>query len=335
MALSSLARPLESLPLGATVVIIRLRSLGDAVLTTPALQILRRSRPDLDVTIVMDRPFAPVLDGSEDLDYVLPVDRGNTRGAIQKIRVLKADLCLNLHGGASSAWMTWLSGARYRAGYRHFPKKFVYNIRIPAAQEILGHPAESPVHTAEHHASAMFHLGAKPQEIPRARLFAEPERPGRPYAVLHVAAAYDTKRWAVESFREVAETVWTRHGLKPVVIAGPGEDALLTRFVDFETRPAMPLRELKTLPAGASLFVGNDSGPAHITAAFGVPSAVIFGSSNSAVWGPWRAPAEVVETQWDCKPCPGDRCYAFSEPRCILSVTVENVLEAVERLLQK
>jgi heptosyltransferase III len=335
MALSSPARPLETLPLGATVVIIRLRSLGDAVLTTPALQILRRSRPDLDVTVVMDRPFAPVLEGCEDLDHVLAVERGDTWAAVGKIRRLKPDLCVNLHGGVSSAWMTGLCGARFRAGYRHFPKKFVYNIRIPAAQQILGRPAGAPVHTAEHHASAMFHLGAKPLEIPRARLFAEPDRPSRPYAVLHVAAAYDTKRWAAQGFLRVADAVWARHGLQPIVIAGPGEEALLARFAEHETRPNLPLVDLKNLLAGASLFVGNDSGPAHIAAAFGVPSAVVFGSSNSAVWGPWRTPAEVVETLWDCKPCPGDRCYAFSEPRCILSVTPDSVLAAVERLLQK
>lgn len=328
-------RPLQSLPLGATVVVIRLRSLGDAVLTTPALSILRESRPDLDVTVVMDRQFASVLTESPDLDHVLPVDRGQTRAAIQKIRFVRPDLCINLHGGNSSAWMTWLSGARYRAGYAHFPKKFVYNIRIPTAQEILGLEAESPVHTAEHHASAMFHLGAERREIPRARLHAEPETQARPYAVLHVAAAYATKRWPAERFRATAEAVWSRHGLKPIVVAGPGEEALLGEFPDYETRVALPIPELKNLIAGASLFVGNDSGPAHIAAAFGVPAAVIFGSSNSAVWGPWRAPAEVIETAWDCKPCPGDRCYAFDSPRCILSVTADSVIEAVDRLLTK
>jgi len=46
--------------------------------------------------------------------------------------------------------------------------------------------------------------------------------------------------------------------------------------------------------AGASLFVGNDSGPAHMAAALGVPSVVIFGASDPAIWGPWRTVSEVV-----------------------------------------
>lgn len=327
-------RPLESLPLGAAVVVIRLRSLGDAVLTTPALRILRRTRPDLDVTVVMDRPFAAVLEGSPDIDHVLPVDRGKTLAAIRQIRVVAPSLCINLHGGNSSAWMTWFSGARYRAGYAHFPKRFVYNIRIPTAQQILGLHEDAAIHTAEHHASAMFHLGAPHGEIPGAVLQAEAERPARPYAVFHVAAAYETKRWSAENFRQVAEAVRTRHGLEPVFLAGPGEDDLLERFPEYETRPAPGIAGIKNLLAGASLFVGNDSGPAHIAAAFGVPCAVIFGSSNSTVWGPWGAKSAVVETEWDCKPCPGDRCYAFDEPRCILSVTADSVVSAVDGLLK-
>ena len=84
----------------------------------------------------------------------------------------------------------------------------------------------------------------------------------------------------------------------------------------------------------AAFFVGNDSGPAHIAAAFGKPCAVIFGSSNSKVWGPWKTPSRVIETSWECKPCPGDRCYAFDQPRCILSIEEASVASAVDALLQ-
>jgi ADP-heptose:LPS heptosyltransferase len=55
-----------------------------------------------------------------------------------------------------------------------------------------------------------------------------------------------------------------------------------------------PLSEIKALLAGAALFVGNDSGPAHMAAAFGVPSIVIFGPSDPEIWGPWRTASEVV-----------------------------------------
>ena len=80
----------------------------------------------------------------------------------------------------------------------------------------------------------------------------------------------------------------------------------------------------------AKLFVGNDSGPTHIAGAVGSPVVAIFGSSNSKIWKPWRATAQIVQNSYPCNPCPGDQCYQFSEPECILSVTESQVQEAID-----
>jgi len=101
----------------------------------------------------------------------------------------------------------------------------------------------------------------------------------------------------------------------------------------FTCRDNLSLAGLKSLIAGAALFIGNDSGPAHVAAAFGIPTVAIFGSSNSTAWRPWRSTAAVAETDWDCKPCKGDRCYAFDEPRCILSVETSQVERAIDEVL--
>ena len=327
---------LDQLSDGATVAVIRLRSLGDTVLITPALQILRRTRQDLKVVVLLDRALIPLLEGSPDIDQLVAVDPHGRRELIGQVRRLKPELCLNLHGGSTSAWITALSGARFRAGYVHFSKRLAYNVQIPRAQETLGRAADAPVHTAEHHASAIFHLGAERVEIPPARLCAEPAEEERaPYAVFHVAAAYETKRWATDRFVAIAGHVRERYGLDPLIMAGPGQDELLDAYGDYERLPALSIDAMKTLMGGASLFVGNDSGPAHVAAAFEVPSVVVFGSSSSAVWGPWGGKGEAVETPWDCKPCAGDRCYAFNEPRCILTVTPDAVEKAIARVLAK
>ena len=328
---------LNQIPTNASVVVIRLRSLGDTVLTTPALRLLKSSRPDLSITAVVERSFVPLLEGNSDLADLIPVDRGGRAKlrAAAAIRRRKPVLCLNLHGGSTSAWMTALSGARFKAGFAHFSPAVPYNVRIPPAQEILGRGADDPVHTAEHHASAMFFLGVPKAPVPRAVLSASPEMPGKPepYAVMHVGAAYATKQWPVERFRRLALFLRDNRGIEPVIVAGPGQGALLGGFTGFDRRDGLTLAQLQSLLAGAALFVGNDSGPAHMAAAFGIPSAVIFGSSSSSVWRPWRTEHEVIETDWDCKPCPGDRCYEFDEPRCILSVEVGSVEAAIGRLL--
>jgi ADP-heptose:LPS heptosyltransferase len=123
-----------------------------------------------------------------------------------------------------------------------------------------------------------------------------------------------------------------------VFIAGDGEGAKLDAVARAHGKAlirleGLPLPELVALLEPAALFVGNDSGPAHIAAALNRPLVVLFGSSNSTVWRPWRASHEIVQNHYACNPCRGDRCYAFAQPECILSITLEQVRAAVERVL--
>jgi lipopolysaccharide heptosyltransferase III len=292
---------LEELPRAARVAVIRLRSLGDCVLTTPALDILKRFRSDLRISIVVEDRFRDLFTGNSDIDEILPPEAG-------RLRRVGPHLCINLHGGPRSAWMTAASGARQRAGFGHFRSQFVYNRHIPRAQEILG--VVRKVHTAEHLASAIFHLGAPLTEIPRAKLVARAAT--STCAVIHPSAATTEKTWRAEGFLEIARHL-EGSGYEVVFIGGPADD--LSLFGSFRTLRGAPLAEITSLLAAAPLFVGNDSGPAHMAAAFGVPSVVLFGASDPAIWGPWRTPAEVI-----------------AAPADIASVPVERVLEAVARL---
>lgn len=188
--------------------------------------------------------------------------------------------------------MTALSGAKFRAGFQHFTPNFVYNIRIPRAQEVLH--VDGKVHTAAHVASAVFHLGAPVAEIPRARLSAVlGELPGDgPYVVIHPFASEPAKTWPARFFLTVAQHLKRELNLQPLFISGPGED--LSTFQMWPTAANQPLTRIKQLLSHASLFLGNDSGPAHMAAAFGVPVVVLFGPSDPVVWAPWKTQSEVL-----------------------------------------
>jgi ADP-heptose:LPS heptosyltransferase len=138
----------------------------------------------------------------------------------------------------------------------------------------------------------MFHLGVERQPVPRARLFAERARSLRPYAVLHPFAATSEKTWPPERFIAVADHLERRQGLEPVFLAGPGAD--VRPFERFRIIAGAHLGDVKSLLAGASLFIGNDSGPAHMAAAFGVPVVVLFGPSDPVIWAPWQVEAETL-----------------------------------------
>jgi lipopolysaccharide heptosyltransferase III len=295
---------LQRLPENARVAVIRIRSLGDCVLTTPALSILKNARPDLRIAVAVESRFAAIFEGNPAVSQLLEPSLTSVCG-------FHPDLCLNLHGGTRSICMTAGSFASHRAGFAHHKGSWIYNHPIPRAQEILG--VDRPVHTAEHLASAMFYLGAPRTEIPRASLFAESPSESHGYAIIHPVAATEAKTWSADGFVKVAEHLARDHDLEPIFIGGPGDD--LSSFGKFRRIAGAPLQQTKSLMKGASLFVGNDSGPAHMAAAFGVPVVVLFGPSDSVTWAPWRTVSQVLVDKTDIK-----------------RISFEDVIAATERL---
>ena len=296
---------LESLPRGARVAVIRLRSLGDCVLMTPAVELLKRARPDLEVAVVVEERFAAIFEDNPDVSRILPP-------RVTPLRQFSPYLCVNFHGGSRSLWLTLCSGARRTAGFGHYRFAGLYDFRLPRAQEVLGE--ERKVHTAEHLALAVIHLGAPRGEIPRARVVATPPASESAYAVIHPMASAADKTWPAARFAQVAGHLRNEMGLEPVFIAGEGED--LSFFRQYRTLADAPLKEVKSMLRGATLFLGNDSGPAHVAAALGLPVVVLFGTSDPAIWGPWRTAAEVLVA-------PGG---------AIERISVQEVVRALERL---
>lgn len=294
---------LDRLPEGSRVAIIRLRSLGDCVLTTPAIALLKETRPDLEVGVVVEERFAEVFAGNSLVSTTIAP-------TWQAVRRWKPSLCVNLHGGTRSQIMTALSGARWRAGFAHHSTTLAYNIRIPRAQRILG--VHRRVHTAEHLASAFFALGVPLKPVPRAQLFAHEAPLVERHAVLHPFASAPEKQWAAERFAEVARylQLWN---ITPVFLAGPADD--ISAFGAHAVLKGS-LEQAKGVLANAALFIGNDSGPAHMAAAFGVPTLVLFSTSDAAIWGPWQTESEVIVTRDG-----------------IDKVSVSRVIAALERLL--
>ncbi len=272
---------LEQLPQGSRVAIIRLRSLGDCVLTTPGLNLLHRTRPDLQIGVSVEPRFAAVFEGTPAPGEILaPTCRA--------VRNWKPSLAVNLHGGTRSQWITALSGAKWRAGFAHHSTTLAYNFQIPRAQEILR--VNRTVHTAEHLASAFFALGVPIQDIPRAEISGGDSPIEGRYAVLHPFASAPDKQWPAERFCEVARYL-ALCNIAPVFLAGPGDDA--QRFSAHRIFRGT-LAAAKAVISKAAVFIGNDSGPAHIAAAFSLPTLVFFSTSDPAIWGPWRTESEIV-----------------------------------------
>ncbi len=354
------------------VLVVRLRSIGDTVLTTPSLIALKRFLPDAQIDILLEDWVAPVLDGFDAVDNIPTFQPKSKKSRVEialKLRRNKYDVVFNLHGGTTSTFFVRSTGAKHRFGFSHYRYKSLYNHRLSSATDFW---KKKDLHSAEQHLALFGFAGVPVEDKPKSRLVvtemasksleekltAETQRSagisqrlfprssaetlrldGEKIALIHPAAAFDTKQWATENFARVAEFLCEK-GFSVIAIATKKERDVLENLkrsssAQITTFDDLTLPEITALASKAELFVGNDSGIAHIAAAMDTPSVVIFGSSNIVHWRPWtNAPNEIVYEKLPCQPCAGHFCAEFGEPKCILSVKTESVIEAIGKVVQ-
>lgn len=347
----------QQLPANARVLFIRLRNLGEAVLDTANLRALKHFRPDLQITTLVEALYTDLYAADPDIAAIpLPRAVQNQRSSlaarwqiIRTIRHHKFHAVINLHGGPTSAQLTLLSGAKHRLGAQHFRNGYAYNLRLPSSEALLG---RRDLHTVEYQFGWFKWLGLPSAQPEPTQLFVnEAARthtqtqmleagldPARPYAVLAPTNEFYTKRWLPERFAVVAERLNAR-GLQIVMTGAPTAEQR-QQLAAVQAATPQPLAALSNLSIGelvaliadANLFVGNDSGPAHIAAAVKTPQVVLFGPASSPRWRPWRAPAELVQNYFACNPCAMYTCEAFAEPECIRSISIQQVMQAIAKV---
>ena len=341
------------------VLVVRLRSIGDTVLSTPSLFALKRFLPQASVDILVEDWVAPVLDGFPHVDNVITLERKSTSARARVARQLRAnhyDVVYNLHGGTTATLLTRATGARHRVGYDTYQYARLHNHLSPSSSLLWG---QNKTHSVEQQLALVGWTGVPVSDRPPTKLAVTEEADatiagrlqaaglmGASFAVIHPAAAFATKQWAAKNFGRVAESLSGR-GLGVVAITTPNERSIIDEMNRNTATPTvaftdLSLPEITALLARARMFVGNDSGIAHIAAAVQTPSVVIFGSSNIAHWRPWISTsgvagtaAEVVFEEMECQPCHGYFCEKFAEPECIKRVPVERVIAAAERVLRE
>ena len=334
------------------ILVVRLRSIGDTVLSTPSLFALRRFLPNARIDVLLEDWVAPVLEGSDLVDSVIPIGKGSLSrfSTALQLRRNKYDVVFNLHGGTTSTFLTRFTGARHRVGYENYQYSSLYTDLLSSSSDFWG---KEKTHSAEQQLALLGFAGVPVSDRPKTLLKVNPEASDAiakllesngivddRFALLHPSTAFATKQWAPENYARVAEYL-AAAGTKRVAVATKAEAETLTKVQDSSRVPIvsfsdLSLPEIMALASKAVMFIGNDSGIAHIAAAVGTPTVVIFGSSNRDHWRPWTdAPNEIVFEKFDCQPCPGYRCEVYGEPKCIQSVTTESVIAAIDRVLKK
>jgi lipopolysaccharide heptosyltransferase I len=329
--------------------VVRLGSLGDLIHTLPAVAAIRRTHPTLEIDWLVDAVHRDLLALVPILTTVVTL-RDRTVGAwLEARRALRArqyDAALDFQGLVKSAALARLSGARRvlgfdRAALREPWAASFYTERVNVGE---GH------HVIEKNLRLAAAVGAAatadlefPLDFGRGRRQTDAttilgRRHRGPYALVNPGAAWPNKRWPPERFGQIARLLRERHDLTSVVLWGPGELPLAEAVVTASggaavAAPETRLNGLVALAHDAKLIVSGDTGPLHIAAALGVPAVAVFGPTNPARNGPWRAGDISLSRYEQCSCHYQRRCRREPHDWCLGTITVEEVSAAIGKRL--
>jgi heptosyltransferase-3 len=326
---------------------LQFRYLGDAVLMTPALRLLRRHFPEAELHVVVAAEVTPLLEHLPWLDHVWPYPRRRGRKAIaeawpviRELRRQRFDRCVDLGGNDRGAVLSLLCGAPERLGPRLTGGFLGRNYCYTRAVELR---------TGEHEVLRDLRIlsgwGITTDEPPPLEIRADPGRSGvaesimpRPAIICHLSTSQPKKDWPLQHWIDLWRRIIAR-GHEAVFTSGiaPRELALLEelkRLVpDACVLPAMPdLATFLAVLARASVFISGDTGPLHFAAALGVPTISVFGPSFAARWAPLDSRCRALQVE-DCD-CRREILAVCSRPiPCLAGILPETVAELVEELI--
>jgi len=326
--------------------VVRLTALGDILHTVPAVAALRAAHVGATIDWVVERKWAPVLEGSPAIDDVIPFDRRSVWGAlecVERLRENRYTCAIDFQGLYKSSILAALSGAARRIGFdrawaREEGAAMFYTERVvPTGRHVV----ELNYSLAERAGAARPRAPEYPLRVPaggaasiRARL--HDLGIGGEYIVIGPGGSWRAKCWPAERYGEFCREFEKENKMRMVVVHGPGEKSLAEEVA----RAAAPARaaviattieELMGLLAHARCVVAADSGPLHLAAALGTPVVGLFGPTDPARNGPFVRGAMIVH-----KALPEEVSYKRRSDysAAMLRITVEDVMAATDALLK-
>jgi heptosyltransferase III len=353
------------------VLVVTLRFLGDALLSTPLVRSIKQRWPDSAVDVLVFAGTEGVFEGNPDVAHVLAVVESASAGATFRQAVAlwrRYDLAVIAQTGTRPFLFGWAAG-RQRIGlvspdvgkswwkrslldrYAVFDgssARVLENQRIAALLGLDVAPIVVPPSAGWGPLEVGWALGFDPA-VNR-------------YAVVHPSPRWRYKQWTNKGWRALISAL-AGQGLRVVVTGGPGApeqaylDAVLNglaenTFVRVDGR--WSLAQTADVLRAAALFVGPDTATTHLAAACGTPTVAIYGPTDPAIWGPWPARdgaayAQVAAEQrrgnvlllqnpdLPCVPCQLEGCdrHRESYSECLDRLPAERVIDASAILLRE
>jgi heptosyltransferase-3 len=297
------------------ILVIKLRHIGDVLLTVPVFRALREHFPDARIAALVNAGTEDVLGGNPLIDEMLLFERrikklSPLQRYLREIQFLKEvrtrgfDMTIDLTGGDRAAILSFVSGARYRVGWmqkKGFPgKKRLYtHLSLPEEKNhmvVQNLDVVSRFGIDTRNLSVDFHIPGQDRDLVRTMFRTRKITEGE--AIVHI---HPTSRWLFKCWKDeyMAEVIlWLLGRDIAVVLTSSPESREMekARRILSLVGPHQKLvnlcgnttiKQLGAVAERATLFFGVDSAPMHIAAAVGTPVIALFGPSGAFSWGPW------------------------------------------------
>ncbi|MGD0231700.1 MAG: glycosyltransferase family 9 protein [Syntrophorhabdales bacterium] len=339
----------------SNILVIRLSSLGDVLLTMPAVAAIKAAAPETAVTWLVEGSPAELLRHQGFIDRVIEFPRRTIAGDLRGGRVLGAlrscaafrmmlreeayDLVVDFHGIMKSALLAKAARSKKRIGFDRSVAKeaswLVYDEKRSGVEKRLHKTARNLLLASS--------LGVR--DIPEIDLavpadaaayiddFLARRRITRPVFAVNpfCSKGSEFKRWDIARYGEVARRVGDATGATMLILWGPGEEEEARRLAEAAGGRALlacatTVPQLLALLKRTDLYIGGDSGVMHLAAFARVPVVAIFGPTDHLVNGPYGNGHTVVRKELPCSPCRDKEC---GRRECLRSITVDEVCREV------
>ncbi len=333
------------------ILVIKLRYLGDVLLSTPVLAALRTTFPKAGLSMLVNPGTEAMIATNPHLDEVLIAERaGSPLRQLEFVAALRRrrfDLVVDLTDGDRAAILSRLTGAAIRVGFNREGRwrGRLYTHLVPVQ--------EQPMPMVRQHLMALEILGIPSiDSLPALRIQATDEAaacaalgaveisPGERFVAVHPGARWWFKSWPAARFASLIDYIQGKLGIKVVLLGSVADQQTAEAILDeVETDcrslvGRLTLLELAGLLRQATLLVGNDNGPMHIAAAMGTPVVGLFGPADPRIWGPAGQGHAVLYKGVDCRPCFPGGCLR-GEQNCMRLIALDEVIPVVERMLEQ
>ena len=324
---------------------------GDAVMSVPALEAIRNSRADAEISILARPGVAALFFGQSFADRILEYDdRGKHRGwlgrekLIRQLRGEKFDCAVLLQNAFEAAWLMWRAGIPRRIGYSRDARGALLTnaVRVPR-------PGEIPLHESHYYLELLRRAGwiEFRGEVKPIRLQIPETARDSAEIALRRAGARDTawrcaiapgasygaaKCWPPERFASLADRLISECGADVIFFGTPEERQIVALICEkMKLRPISlagetSMGDLPALFSACSMFIGNDSGAMHVAAAAGIPVVGIFGSTDPEGTAPVTQQFSLIREPVSCSPCFLRQCPV--DHRCMTRISVDSVFSA-------